>query len=190
MPVGPSDEHLVNIVGALTLALSDAVGSATEAASGQTGATPAALVSLLDLLAGHSVDDLRQAIDVTHSGGVRLIDRLVRDGLAERRPGADARSVAIVLTSRGKRLAWRTQAARRSALADVLGVLDERERTQLEAITEKLIGAVVSLRLDDRANGDASPGGYLCRLCDPVGCGRPDGTCPAATAARDWRPSS
>lgn len=190
MPVGPSDEHLVNIVGALALAVSDAVESATDEASEQTGATPAALVSLLDLLAGHSVDDLRRAVDVTHSGGVRLIDRLVRDDLAERRAGADARSVAIVLTTRGKRLARRTQAARLSAVTDVLDVLDDRERADLTAITEKLIGAVVSRRLEDRSGGEEPRGGYLCRLCDPVACGRPDGTCPAATTAEAWSSST
>jgi MarR family transcriptional repressor of emrRAB len=180
------DDRLVNIVGALALALSDAVGSATHEASGHGGAAPAALVSLLDLLDGRSIDDLRHAIDVTHSGGVRLLDRLVRDGLAQRRAGADARSIAVVLTPRGRRLARRTQEARRAALADALDVLDDREQAQLTAIAEKLVRTVVSTRLDDRSSGTEPAGGWLCRMCDPVACGRPHGTCPAASAALDW----
>lgn len=190
MPSEPRDERLVNIVGALALALSDAVQSATSAASGHTGATPAALVSLLDLLDGRSVDDLRNAVDLTHSGGVRLLDRLVSDGLAERRAGADGRTVAAVLTPRGKRLARRTREARRAALSGVLDGLDAHEQAQLTAIAEKLVAAVVSNRLDRRAAGDDPAGGWLCRLCDPGACGRPDGTCPAAAAAVDWTTDS
>ncbi len=177
------DRRLTNLVGALAVALADAVDAATREASAHTGAAPAALTSLLDLLDGRSVDDLRQAVDLTHSGGVRLVDRLVADGLAERRPGRDARSVSVVLTAAGRRLARGTQTARLDALAEVLGTLDARERAQLTAIAEKLIGAVVDQRLDARAAGAVPPGGWLCRLCDPVACGRPDGSCPAAIAA-------
>jgi DNA-binding MarR family transcriptional regulator len=183
MAAVPIDEHLTNIVGALSLALADAVDAATADASGHTGAAPAALVALLDLLAGRSLDDLRQAIDLTHSGGVRLVDRLVADGLAQRRAGLDARSVSVVLTAKGRRLARRTQAARFAAVEGVLDVLDRSEREQLAAITEKLVGAVVAHRLDARARGELPPGGFLCRLCDPVACGRPDGACPALTVA-------
>ncbi len=187
MAAPPPDERLVNIVGALALALSDAIESETSAAAGHTGATPAALVSLLDLLAGRSVDDLRHAVDLTHSGGVRLLDRLVSEGLAERRPGADARSIAVVLTARGRRLARHAREARQATLAEVLGVLDDHDREQLTRITERLIGAVVARRLEARATGHDPVGGWLCRLCDPGACGRPDGACPAASTATDWR---
>jgi DNA-binding MarR family transcriptional regulator len=190
MSAPPLDERLVNIVGALAVALSDAVESATSAAAGQTGATPAGLVVLLDLLAGRSVDDLRHAVDLTHSGGVRMVDRLVVEGLAERRRGADARSIAIFLTPRGRRLARHAREARRAALAEVLGVLDDHEQEQLTRITEKLIGAVVARRLEVRAAGHEPAGGWLCRLCDPLACGRPDGACPAARTATDWRSAS
>lgn len=179
----PGDERLANIFGALVLALSDRVAAATRRTSGHTGAAPAALVALHDLLGGRSVDDLRQAVDLTHSGGVRLVDRLVTHGLADRRPGTDGRSVALVLTPRGRRLAQRTRAARRDALADVLDVLEPRERTQLAAIVEKLIGAVVTQRLEARAAGEDPPGGWLCRLCDPAACERADGHCPALETA-------
>jgi DNA-binding MarR family transcriptional regulator len=183
MPNEPDDERLANILGALVLALTDQVQAATEDASGHRAAAPAALVALLDLLAGRSVDDLRHAVDLTHSGGVRLVDRLVTDGLAERRPGRDGRSVALALTARGRRLAIRTRTARRDALADVLDVLEPSERRQLTTIVEKLIGAVVTERLETRAAGDSPPGGWLCRLCDPNACRRADGRCPAMTTA-------
>ena len=128
-----ADDHLANVLGALATAIDDAVTAAIEDATGLTGAAPAALIALHDLLAGRSVDDLRRAVDLTHSGAVRLVDRLVADGLATRRPGADARSLAVVLTARGRRLARAALDARAAVLDDTLGDLDRQERRQLAA---------------------------------------------------------
>ena len=177
------DERLANVLGAFALALVDELEAVTRRAAGHAGAGPAAVVALSELLAGRSVDDLRRAVGLTHSGGVRLIDRLVADGLAQRRPGADARSVALALTARGRRLARAVRDARRSALLDVLDVLDDGERAQLGAMLDKLVGAVVARRLEARAAGEDPPGGWLCRLCDPLACERSEGHCPAMNAA-------
>jgi DNA-binding MarR family transcriptional regulator len=182
-PVPHDDDHLANVLGALVLALDDAVTAAVADATGLTGAAPAALIALHDLLAGRSVDDLRRAVDLTHSGAVRLVDRLVADGLATRRSGADARSLAVVLTARGRRVARDAIDARAAVLHDALGGLDRRERRQLAPLVEQLVTTVVEHRLAARRAGDDPAGGWLCRQCDPAACGRPDGRCPAATAA-------
>ena len=181
-----ADDRLANVLGAFALALTDEVEAATAGAAGHTGAGPAALVALSDLLAGRSVDDLRRAVGLTHSGGVRVVDRLVGDGLAERRPGADGRSVALVLTPAGRRLAGQVRDARRQTLERVLDVLDDRERAQLSAILDKVVAGVagvVERRLAARAAGHIPPGGWLCRLCDTVACERSEGRCPTANAA-------
>ena len=178
-----ADERLANVLGAFALAVSDEVEAATARAAGHTGAGPAALVALSDLAAGRSVDDLRRAVGLTHSGGVRVVDRLVGDGLAERRPGPDGRSVALALTPAGRRLAGEVRDARRAALHEALDVLDDRERAALSAILDKAVGALVARRLEARAAGAIPPGGWLCRLCDTVACERPQGRCPAANAA-------
>ena len=120
-----ADERLANVLGAFALAVSDELEAATAQAAGHAGAGPAALVALSDLLAGRSVDDLRRAVGLTHSGGVRVVDRLVGDGLAERRPGPDGRSVAFALTPAGRRLAGTVRDARQAALQRVLDVLDD-----------------------------------------------------------------
>ena len=92
------DPRLINVLAALALALADGIRDATEAAAGMTGAAPSALVALHQFLAGRTTEDLAQATGLTHSGAVRLIDRLVDAGLVERRPGRDGRSLSIVLT--------------------------------------------------------------------------------------------
>jgi DNA-binding MarR family transcriptional regulator len=178
-----ADEQLANVLGAFALAVSDELEAATAQAAGHTGAGPAALAALSDLLAGRSVDDLRRAVGLTHSGGVRVVDRLVADGLAERRPGADGRSGALALPPAGRRLAGDVRDARRAALQRTLDVLDHGERAALAAMLDKLVAGVVERRLEARRAGAVPPGGWLCRLCDSGACQRPEGNCPAANAA-------
>lgn len=179
-----ADERLANVLGALVVAIADELEAATTRVAGHTGTGPAALVVLSDLLAERSVDDLRRALGLTHSGGVRVVDRLVAGGLAECRRGRDGRSVALALTSRGRDLAGDVQHARLAALHEVLTVLDDRERADLTALLEKLVGAVVARRLEALRAGVDPAGGWLCRLSDAVACERPQGHCAAANAAR------
>jgi MarR family transcriptional repressor of emrRAB len=169
-----ADDRLANILGALAVGVVDGIGVSTERA---------ALVGLSDLLERRSIDDLRRAVGLTHSGGVRVVDRLVAGGLVERRRGRDGRSIALVLTDEGRRAAGDARAARLATVHDLLAVLDDHEREALAPILEKLIGAVVAARLEARVAGVDPAGGWLCRLCDPVACERAQGRCPAANAA-------
>ena len=100
-----------------------------------------------------------------------------------RRPGADARSLSIVLTAAGRRRAARVRRARETALASLLDDLSAAERRDLEQLTEHLLRSVTAKRLADRAAGVVPPGGWLCRLCDLESCGRQQGRCPAASTA-------
>ena len=171
-------DRLNNVVGALALAVTDAVRQSAEEASGHTDAGPAALTILLTTPHGRSVDELRRAVGLTPSGGVRLVDRLVGDGLVERRPGTDGRSVLVTLTRRGRRIARTTLTARADAIERILAPLDAGQRAMLEGLVETMLGAHVVEKL--RA---PRTGGWVCRLCDQVACGRDQGKCPAATAA-------
>ena len=168
------DHRLANVLGAFALALVDGMDVATERA---------ALVALSQFLDGRSIHDLRRVVGLTHSGAVRLVDRLVAAGLVERRRGADGRSVALVLTAEGRRQARGAREARLATLDDVLAALDDQERQALAGILDKLVGAVVSHRLEARAAGVDPRGGWMCRLCDLVACERDDGSCPVANAA-------
>jgi rubrerythrin len=62
--------------------------------------------------------------------------------------------------------------------------LTDAQRRALTAMAERLTGDLASLRIQQRAMGEAPAGGWLCRLCDFDACGRPAGQCPAARAAR------
>jgi MarR family transcriptional repressor of emrRAB len=157
-----------NILGALAAVLSDLLADATELAGGQTAAT--ALVAIGGRAAGASIDALAGILGLSHSGTVRVIDRLVRDGLVERRRAADQRSVALILTPAGRRLGRRVLDRREANMQSVAVLLTDDQRAAAVEIAEVVVGALA-------ANPGAEP--RICRLCDLEACGRRRGTCPA-----------
>src|SRR6266566_4233172 len=62
------------------------------------------------------------------SATVRVVDQLAAEGYAERRPGRDQRSVAVVLTAKGTQAAARALASREQALSGALAGLTPGER--------------------------------------------------------------
>jgi DNA-binding MarR family transcriptional regulator len=177
------DTRLENLVGALVLALGERIRTATEVATDQPAGGPAVLVTLEEWGRGASVDEIRQLVGLSPSGAVRLVDRLVQAGLVTRRAGPDRRTLSVELTDAGRAAAARARSARAATLAEVLDDLTPAQRRALTPLVEDLLAALTRQRLDQRARGDVPADGWLCRLCDFVACGRPDGRCPAAIAA-------
>jgi DNA-binding MarR family transcriptional regulator len=178
-----SDLRLANLLGALATGLTDAVHEATSTAAQLDEVAAATLIALLDFSPQASVQRLSQVIGLTHSGTVRLVDRLVDAGYVKRLAGRDARSRSPVLTAAGARVAHRVRIAREGAIARHVEKLSETERATLTGLCERLVSAVTKHRLAQRAAGSTPAGGALCRMCDFAACGRDKGNCPAAEAA-------
>jgi MarR family transcriptional repressor of emrRAB len=178
-----SDSRLINLLGAAAIGLTDAsvADVATDGALDPVAAT--ALVALLDLARGGSERMLSQLIGLTHSGTVRLVNRLAKAELVERKPGPDGRTISVSLTRRGRGVGRRIRAGRHALIAATLSGLTEHERAQLELTCEVLITNLTKARLAQRAAGGQPSGGALCRMCDPTACERSAGNCPAARAA-------
>ena len=167
-----STARSANLLGALTVALGDELVSATEAGAGHKAAFPAAIVSV-GASPNQSIEDLRRALGLSHSGTVRLLDRLEAEGVVERRAGRDARSVSLVLTPAGRRTYQRIQDARREAMASALALLSPGEQSQWLKLTEKVLyGMTRSVEHSD----------HICRLCETSVC--PQETCPVECGAR------
>jgi MarR family transcriptional regulator, negative regulator of the multidrug operon emrRAB len=164
-----------NVVGAVALALADSMRDAVERAGGHGASGPAAIVALDGLLVGASIDRLARVCGLSHSGAVRLADRLAEDGLVERRTGADGRSVALALTAAGRRSAARIRAQREAAIETALAPLEAGDRAALARAAELVLA---------RMAAEDSGADLICRLCDTDACGRPRGRCPVAEAAR------
>ena len=161
-----------NLVGALGLALADRLGAAAGLAGGASAAE--ALVSLHQARAGASIDALAGVVGLSHSGTVRLVDRLARDGLVERRRGADQRSAALFLTPAGRRLARRVLTRRDAELHSLLALLTDGEQEALAHVADRILWHL----------GAAEPEPRLCRLCDLEACGRSRGRCPVKEIGR------
>jgi DNA-binding MarR family transcriptional regulator len=170
---------VANRLGALALTLSDGVRDATEAATGMAGGLPAALVSLAEWADGRSIDVLAEAMRVSHSRAVRVVDRLEAAGLARREPDPfDGRRALVWLEPAGRELAEEALDARARVLLRAVGELDSEEMQDLE----RLLGAVLAATT---AGGCAAAA--TCRLCDAHACGHYEGACPVSRAAERYR---
>ena len=97
-------QRLENLIGALALSITDAVGRCIEGAERTYGSDTFALV-LLQHAEELRTDVLSRQLRLAQSSTVRLVDRLERDGLVRREVGADRRTVLVSLTARGQRAA-------------------------------------------------------------------------------------
>jgi DNA-binding MarR family transcriptional regulator len=176
-------DRLSNLLGAAALGVSDDADRAGEAASGLNPSGTTALLALEEFLGGAPVGRVADVLGLTHSGAVRLVALLEREGLAERRPGSeDRRQVEVALTAAGQERAAAVRRAREAVLAETLAGLDDDQRSQLEELLAALVRARVRARMAERRAGGEG-GAWWCRSCDFTACGRPEGHCPAQQAA-------
>jgi DNA-binding MarR family transcriptional regulator len=171
------EERTANLLGALALALGDALREATEAAAGHGGAGPAALATTAQW-PGQPVGALGERFGLSQSAAVRLVDRLAADGLVAREPGPDGRTLAVLATAAGTNRAAQVLAARRQVLAEALVTLTPAERAQLASLLERMLEGLTA------GPADAC---QICRLCEIAAC--PQDRCPVTRAADRVRTS-
>ena len=181
-----SHQHAANVLGALSLVVADRMNAAVEAVAALGPSAPAALAALHEFLDGGSVTQLSSVLGLSHSGTVRLVDRLADEGLVERIGAQDGRAVSVVLTSSGGRVALRIRQARSKALTGALSALTSDEVDNLAAALDKMLTTITLARAKERsARPHDRPQPWLCRLCDFAACGRSEGNCPVNNAVTD-----
>jgi MarR family transcriptional repressor of emrRAB len=161
---------IANLLGALSLAVMDRIEQGAREVIGRGGETPAALV-VIGYGQGMTNDTLRRILGLSHSGTVRLVDRLVLDRLVERRPGKDGREVALHLTATGAATRNDLMASRISAVASLLDVLSPAETKRLGTLIRELLARQDTSELDRFT---------ICRMCDDSVCTN----CPLPTTKR------
>ena len=161
-----STARLNNLLGALVLSLHDDLRRDIEQRLGMQGAAGAAIVTIGNS-PDRSVEWLSHALLLTHSGTVRLVDKLAADGLVERRDAShDARAVSLRLTASGERRMRAILEARRAVLERALDALGTADLKKLCDLVERMLGAITEV-----PRGDA-----MCRLCEESVC--PQDRCP------------
>lgn len=176
-----SRRRAANLLGALSLVVADRMNTAVEAIATLGPSAPAALAAMHEFLDGGSVTQLSSALGLTHSGTVRLVDRLATEGLIERVGAQDGRAVSVVLTQHGRRTAERILHTREQSLASALSALSPNEIDNLAAALDTMLTTVTLARAEERSTrANHRPQPWLCRLCDFAACGRSEGNCPVA----------
>jgi DNA-binding MarR family transcriptional regulator len=163
------DPYTVNLLGAFAVGCADA----QDVAMGAVGLDPAELAALLAVHArpGSKVDDIALTTGLTHSGAVRVIDRLSRANWVERRTGRDRRTVAIHCSREGREKARLALALRREALRDAARGLTKEELAAFRRLAKKLLARLPRHRPD---------AWRICRLCDHGVCRGSE--CPVGSA--------
>lgn len=166
-----TDEQIANVLAALALHLSERIEMRTESAAEHGSSAPSALVVIFQH-PGETIDHLSKALNLTHSGTVRLVDRLLADNLLTKTQGKDARAVALACTATGKSRAKATLRARKAEVEPIVASLTSNERAVLESILRKIPWEGVA---------SARDGIHTCRLCDIDICFM-RGNCPVTIA--------
>lgn len=153
-------DRTANLLGTVGLAVADRIAAAARDTLDHAGETPAAVV-VIGYGLGPSNDELRRILGLSHPGAVRLVDRLVADGLVERRSGRDRRAIALYLTESGHAQREELLKGRLAAIRPLLTPLTTGEQVALAALLHKLLASMDASDLQ-RCN--------LCRLCDDRVC--------------------
>ena len=153
-------DYTANLLGVVGLAVADRIEQAARDILNHAGETPAAVV-VIGYGLGPSNENLRRILGLSHPGSVRLVDRLVADGLVERREGRDKRAIALYLTDRGHSLREELLKGRLAAIRPLLTPLADGEQEALATLLHKLLSTMETTDLQRC---------HLCRLCDDRVC--------------------
>ena len=153
-------DRSANLLGALSLLVEGRVRDAVTEPTGAGGALAEAVIVLKDQ-PGVTADWLGRVLGMSQPGTVHVVKRLVALGWVEKRPGADARSRALVLTADGKSAARDILGARRRVLHRLVDQLSAEQQERLAEIADTLLRPLPS---------DEQDLATLCRLCERARC--------------------
>lgn len=155
-----------NLLGALACEIAERLDQRLKNHPNESDSAAAAL-NVVGFYEGCSNNALSRALKLSHTTTVRLIDKLVEQGLVERREGIDRRAVSLFLTRRGRERARTIVKDRCLALNEIVDVLSERQRDQIDKLAEVLLRSLTT---------SAQEADHICRLCDDDAC--PPENCP------------
>ena len=166
------DTYASNLLGTLSTTIATIIDRQV-ADIGDLGISAATALVTIRNHPDDSIETLSHILQLTHSGVVRLVNRLEDDKLVKRYKRAqDARSVTIRLTIKGQKQAGEILKARASITLSVLETLSDTQQAALIPILE------IALK---NLTEDSNSARQICRLCDEDVC-RPQG-CPVEIEA-------
>jgi MarR family transcriptional regulator, negative regulator of the multidrug operon emrRAB len=159
-----------NLLGAFVISVYDQMVQRIETEESISPQAASALV-VIGFNRGRSVDFLSGALQLSHSGCVRLVDKLQEAQLVDRREGQDRRVVELYLTSTGQE---RMQSILRTRRRYLDGLLKSLSARQVKQFTDQ-----IAVMLFEITTGDEHAEA-MCRFCDETVC--PQDSCPITLA--------
>jgi DNA-binding MarR family transcriptional regulator len=152
--------HMTSVVSAWTLLTRDLLDQAAERAGVDLREVSA--LNLIETQSGHTIDWLGTRVGLTHSGTVRLVDRLEKAGwLTRARAG---REVGLGVTPAGRAVLRRWRQAADGAVAAAIGELAPAQAASLVRLLSDSLEGTARRRVE----ADTT-----CRTCDWRACGDP-----------------
>lgn len=156
-----SQTRLANLLGALAVGISDRIRMAAAEKTSMGGEAAAALI-VIGHMVGMSIDQLGRILKLSHPGTVRVVDRLVAAGLAERKAGlTDRRVLALHLTPAGEIERSAVLEGRRVAIFAVMDRVSPDDYPVLEQLVEKMLASLPF---------DVTSAMNVCRFCNQQAC--------------------
>lgn len=163
--------RLGNLLGALALALTDAMRQAMDEELTMSGSAAAALL-MVGTEDGVTIERIARQLRLAQPTMVRAIALLEEQGFVRKEPTADRRVRKLSLTAKGRQKATRLLDGRARILAQYVETLGPRELLDLGHVLEKLLAAAVR---------EENQKYTICRLCNEAICGPEE--CPVERGA-------
>ena len=104
-----------------------------------------------------TMSQLARRLDISESAATDLADRLVRQGLAERRADLrDRRVVVLALSEEGRRVIGRIERRRREMAESILGALSDAQLEELLRLVEVMVAGSAPAAVAGRAPLESS----------------------------------
>ncbi len=161
-----SQNLLGNRLGALANAISDQL-QRDLIPTQPVGNSQLSVLVILHSFPGASIENISQALDLSHSNLVRVVEQLRQMSLLDKKPGRDGRSTALFITPAGETILTDFYQQRDAQMQTVVATLTADEQQTLAGLINKLLMAFPDGKKND---------GRICRYCTIDICSRSD--CP------------
>lgn len=165
-----NDDLLANKLAVAVTALNERI----EQACAPLAPSAAATLLWLRHRSPRTATEMAPILGLTQPTAQRIVDSLMREGLAARAKDVRGRAAPVQLTAKGRKLAETLQGRRLAAFAQALSPLGPGDRQALD----RLLDGVLRPMVDGRAYAR-----HICRFCDHGICDGP--RCPVGCAATE-----
>lgn len=154
-------KYISNLIGAFATTVSSDIENKISELDGRSLSHEAALVAIYNH-PNETIDVLSKVLGLTHSGAVRLINTLEKEGFVERgKSTQDARSVVLCITSHGSERVKSILDNREKATLKLLECFNEEQEQSFLGLLEVAMGHLTNEQIEARR---------ICRLCNEGVC--------------------